>query len=100
MRARRFAHPLVWLLALLFVLPLAGVAGECDDCVAGGGEPGCCPPSCSLCVCCTHGQTVLTGAPGTGRGPGVTSPAGGAITDALSSVDPRDVFHVPKPFLV
>lgn len=99
MRARRFAQPLVWLLVLAFVLPLAGLAGECDDCL-GGAEPGCCPPSCSLCVCCAHGQTVLAGGTGMERAPGISSPSGGLIEGALPSPDPRDVFHVPKPFLV
>jgi hypothetical protein len=99
MRARRFVHPLVCLLVLALVLPLAGLEGECDDCL-GGGVAGCCPPSCSLCVCCTHGQSVLTGAPGMERAPAVSSPSRGSIEPALPSANPRDVFHVPKPFLV
>jgi len=99
MRARSLVLPLVCLLALALVLPLAGLEGECDDCLDGG-EPGCCPPSCSLCVCCPHGQSVLAGGTGMERAPAVSSHSGGAIENALPSADPRDVFHVPKPFLV
>ena len=99
MRARRFAQPLVWLLVLAFVLPLAGLEGDCDDCL-GGDVPGCCPPSCSLCVCCAHGQSVLTGAPGMDRAPAASFPRGGSMEGALPTPDPRDVFHVPKSFLL
>lgn len=95
MRARPLIHPLVWLLVLAFVLPLAGLEGECDDCL-GNDAPDCCPPSCSLCLCCAQSPTVLAGAPGMDRAPGVASPSGAPPPAAFPAADPRDVFHVPK----
>jgi hypothetical protein len=99
MRARSLAHPLVLLLALAFVLPLAGLEGECDDCL-GGEAPDCCPPVCSLCLCCVQSPTVLAGAPGMDRAPGVSCLSGDAPVEALPAADPRDVFHVPKTSLL
>jgi hypothetical protein len=98
MRARRLARPLVLLLALAFVLPLAGLEGECDDCLTNE-APDCCPPSCSLCLCCVQSPTVLRGAPGMDRAPGVASPSADSSEGALLAADPRDVFHVPKASL-
>jgi hypothetical protein len=93
---RRFsASVLAFLIAVAIWLPLAGLEEACGDCGSG-----CCTPACSLCFCCGPGRTVLSGALQVDREPGLASTfndaAGG---DALSS-DPRDVFHVPKTFLI
>lgn len=98
MQVRPLLRFFAWVLALAFLVPVAGLAGVCGDC--GGGEaPGCCPPTCSLCLCCGKAPTRLTAlarvAPEPAQAPAFGDPSGG---DPLSA-DPRDVFHVPKPFL-
>jgi hypothetical protein len=99
MPVRPFIRCLAWVIALAFLVPVAGLAGVCGDC-AGGEVPGCCPPTCSLCLCCGKAPTRLDGAdkiaPEPGRAPAFGEPANGGPLCA----DPRDVFHVPKPFLL
>lgn len=95
--ASRSAALLLAVLALL--LPLAGFAEPCDECL-GGERPDCCPPACSVCVCCATGRTVLTGAVLMDREPGLALAFGDAAGDPTLSADPRDVFHVPKTFLI
>ncbi|HSF41791.1 MAG TPA: hypothetical protein VLT87_18465 [Thermoanaerobaculia bacterium] len=97
MRAR-LLHPLAWMIVLAFLLPLAGFAESCDEC--GGGEPGCCPSACSLCLCCGQGRTVLAGAVRMDRDPGLASAFGDAAEGHALSADPHDVFHVPKTSLI
>ena len=97
MRAR-LLHPLAWMIVLAFLLPLAGFADSCDEC--GGGQPGCCPPGCSLCLCCGQGRTVLAGAVRMDRDPGLATAFRDAAGGDVLSSDPRDVFHVPKTFLI
>jgi hypothetical protein len=80
-------------------VPLAGLVEVCDDCL-GCEAPGCCPPTCSLCLCCGKVPTRLTAtakvALEPGAAPAFGDPAGGGPLRA----NPRDVFHVPKPFLI
>lgn len=87
--------PLVWMIVLALLLPLAGLSAECDDCY-GAGTPGCCPPACSLCLCCGPGPMTLAGAPGMHRDPKLASLLRGSPEGGPLSADPRDVFHVPK----
>lgn len=85
------------LAVLAFLLPLAAVADSCTDCLSAA-SPDCCPPSC--CSCCVHGTSVLTaeiwGAPHPATVDGAASPQ----EDRYLFFHPRDIFHVPKPFLV
>lgn len=98
--ARRSTAPLLILLAVLaFLLPLAGFADSCDECL-GGEQPGCCPPACSLCVCCGQSRTVLAGAVRMDRDPGLASAFGDAAEGHALSANPSDVFHVPKNSLI
>jgi len=84
------------MILLAFLLPLAGFAESCDECLRGG-LPGCCPPGCSLCFCCGQGGTFLAGALRMDRDPGLASAFRDAAGGYALSADPRDVFHVPKP---
>lgn len=96
--ARRFALRLpVLLVALALVLPLAAVADSCVDCL-GAASPDCCPPSC--CSCCVHGGATLRGLARMDAGLGEAGLAGDPVEDRALPSDPRDVFHVPKLFLV
>jgi hypothetical protein len=95
---RALSLSLAWAIALTLLLP-AGWAGGCGDCF-GMGVQGCCPPVCSLCLCCVQSPAVLAVAPGMDRDPGVAplsvaSPEGNPL-----SAHPCDVFHVPKTFLI
>ncbi|HKV12722.1 MAG TPA: hypothetical protein VJ725_31545 [Thermoanaerobaculia bacterium] len=99
MNAGSLARPLAWMLVLAFLLPVAGFAESCDECL-GGEQPGCCPPACSLCLCCGQGRTVLSGAIQMDRDPGLGSAFGDAAGAHALSGDSRDVFHVPKTFLI
>lgn len=94
---RRLTAPL--LIALALLLPLLGLAETCEDC-QGGASPGSCPPACSLCVCCGQGRTVLPGAVRMDRDPGLASAFGDPVRGDAPSANPRDVFHVPKTFLI
>ncbi|HKV13140.1 MAG TPA: hypothetical protein VJ725_33680 [Thermoanaerobaculia bacterium] len=89
-------RPTALLLAVLaLLLPLAGFAERCNECL-GSEQPGCCPPACSLCVCCSPGRTVLAGAIRVDRDPGLATAFAEAASGYALSGDPRDVFHVPK----
>jgi hypothetical protein len=97
MRAR-LLHPLAWMIVLALLLPIAGFADSCEEC--GGGQPGCCPPGCSLCLCCGQGRTVLAGAVWMDRDPGLDAAFGEAAEGHALSANPSDVFHVPKTSLI
>ena len=80
--------------------PAAGLAEVCDNCLGNGG-PGCCPPTCSLCLyCCGHNMTVGDGKLQTDRAPGLAVSFSDPAAGGPLSADPHDVFHVPKPFLI
>lgn len=89
----------LFLAVLALLLPLAGLAERCDECLEGG-QPGCCPPACSLCLCCGSGRTVLPGALRLDREPALASAFHDAAEAGALSADPRDVFHVPKTSLI
>ncbi|HEX6861202.1 MAG TPA: hypothetical protein VF414_00205 [Thermoanaerobaculia bacterium] len=89
-------RPTALLLALLaLLLPLAGFAETCDECL-GGEVPGGCPPACSLCVCCAPGSAAVSLSPRVDRSPAPGLWIAEPVDAAGLSADPRDVFHVPK----
>lgn len=88
----RFAALL--LAALAFLLPLGAAADSCADCL-GEASSDCCAPSC--CPCCVYGPSVLTASLwGTPR-PATVDMAPVPQETPHLSLDPRDIFHVPKP---
>ena len=89
----------LFLAVLALLLPLAGFAETCDECL-GGEQPGCCPPACSLCVCCSPGRTIPAGAVRMERDPSLATAFAESASGQALSADPRDVFHVPKTFLI
>ena len=88
-----------WILLLAFLVPAGGFAEVCGDCL-GGDVPGCCPPSCSLCLCCGKSLDAGDGRLRGDRDPGRVTSFGDPADGNPLAVDPRDVFHVPKPFLI
>ena len=98
MQARPLLRSLAWVLALAFLVPVAGLAGVCGDCGAGE-APGCCPPTCSLCLCCGKTPTRLTLVAKVTPEPGLAPAFGEPAGDRPLCAAARDVFHVPKPLL-
>ena len=96
MRTRSLA--LAWTVALMLLLSLAGPGG-CGDCF-GTSVPGCCAATCSLCPCCAQTPTVLAGMAGMHRDPAPASLSGGSTEGGPLAAHGRDVFHVPKTFLI
>lgn len=95
---RRSALRLAAVLTVLaFLLPLAALADSCVDCLWASTHE-CCPPAC--CSCCVHSlSVVVTAGWGDPRSTTVDR-APDPREDRFLSFHPRDVFHVPKPFLV
>jgi hypothetical protein len=86
-------------LALMLLLSLAGVAGNCADCFSAGSQH-CCTPTCSLCLCCGQGPTILAGAPAMHPGPDRASLSADRQDRGALSAHRRAVFHVPKTYLI
>ncbi|HKI04496.1 MAG TPA: hypothetical protein VKK31_21130 [Thermoanaerobaculia bacterium] len=86
------------LIALVLLLPLASGLETCGTCFTGDADDsGCCPPACSLCLCCGPASTELSTPPRVDRGPSLVLLAGEPVESRRASFDPHDVFHVPKP---
>jgi hypothetical protein len=90
---------LVLLVALALVLPWAAMAGSCADCLdSAAPHSDCCPPSC--CSCCLHSGATLNGWARLAAHLREAGLAGDPVVNRALPADPRDVFHVPKSFLV
>jgi hypothetical protein len=87
------------LLVLMLLLSLAGAADDCADC-SGAGSPHCCPPACSLCLCCGQSPTILASAPGMQPGLDRVSVSSGSQERSPLAAHRHDVFHIPKSFLI
>jgi hypothetical protein len=81
----------VLLITLALFAPVVAATDGCVDC---GLAQGCC--SSLGCPCCLPGSSVLTPQVRVELGPASTGLAGQPPADRRLSVDPRDVFHVPK----
>jgi hypothetical protein len=94
-------HPLlrfaVLLAALAFLLPSAAGVEACVDCLDEA-SPDCCPPSC--CSCCIHSPSVLAALVRIAPHPAPVDLAQLPQKDPSLSLHPRDIFHVPKSYLV
>ena len=94
---RRVVFAIAFALLTFSVSGLTGVVlGEpCVGYEQSGREDGACPPTCVTCGCCAQGvesiALVTTTAPDC-RLAEVPAPL-----PRLSSTDPRDILHVPKP---
>ena len=89
-------RPTALLLAVLaLLLPLAGFAERCNECL-GSEQPGCCPPSCSVCVCCGPSSAAVSLSSRADRSPVPGLWIADPVDATALSGDPRDVFHVPK----
>jgi len=95
MDRRRMIRFSAVMIALAVLLPFAALADACDDCREGG-VPGCCPPACSLCLCCGASPTEISVSPRVDCDPVTLSRVADPSESACRSFDPRDVFHVPK----
>jgi hypothetical protein len=94
--ALRYAALLV---CLAFLLPLAAVADPCEDCLGSAASPACCSlPSC--CSACAHSPSLLTSTAWEALHPAPTVIKASPQPDRIPSSPPRDIFHVPKPFLL
>ena len=91
------------LAALLLVTQLSGVvtlvaeaacAGECSDDEAGGT----CPPDCGACACCPHWKSIVAVRVATFVPPVATVLAWSEIPTLLTSADPQEILHIPRPF--
>ena len=85
------------LTVLAFLLPLAALADSCVDCLWASTHE-CCPPAC--CSCCVHTLSVVATAAWGDPRPATVGRAPDPREDRFFSFHPRDVFHVPKPFLI
>lgn len=83
----RFA---VLLAVLALLLPAAGMADSCADCLSCAD---CCPPSC--CPCCVHAP-ALAGMAGAQESLAEAGLTGHTVEVRALSSEPRAVFHVPK----
>jgi hypothetical protein len=81
------------LAALMLLAPLAALADSCTDCLRADSAK-CC--SASGCSCCVPGASALAASPWKALTPARSGVALDALEGGCLSVNPRDVFHVPK----
>jgi hypothetical protein len=83
-------------------LEMSGLAAVCGDpvgatdCDRSGGD---CPPNCDSCVCCSFPKTTAPALPAGTPVLEVVTRGWTDPVDAPLSVEPADIFHVPKQLL-
>ena len=90
------------LLALIVALSfeVSGLASVCGD--SGDGEEcsgGQCAPNCRACTCCSFPKTIVSTPVVSLPAPPVATATWRPVSEAPSSADPADIFHVPKLLL-
>lgn len=85
-------------LLLILLAPIAGavsVAFECDEPCADDSGDGECPPVCTVCTACTHGQKAVVGNSAAKAPPSSFHLVAPSSAHVEGSPFIADVFHIP-----